>query len=262
MTVSEAQEAKPLRDENTKLKKLVVDLSLNKEMLKAVIAKNGWSSKISGRMQVGCDGTMQRASAGQDTVVLGVWYAPNGVSTLLRNDAVALLRLREEVIDQMPANKPSTGLADIPRRAATTTYGQVLIDLPRAYIVDESVGGRRTCALRNSDDGDLDVKISIQQVHIVDSAAMERGIHRKSSLRLLGVAKLNETVQRKNQQTNRSPSIHTTPHRAQGIRATSRSAVRSGAEDSGFRNGVKGKRFPQAKKMAPVCRRHSREVGW
>ena len=44
MTVSEAQEAKQLREENTKLKKLVVDLSLDKEMLKAVIAKNGWSS--------------------------------------------------------------------------------------------------------------------------------------------------------------------------------------------------------------------------
>jgi len=35
---------KQLRDENTRLKKLVVDLSLDKEMLKAVIAKNGWSS--------------------------------------------------------------------------------------------------------------------------------------------------------------------------------------------------------------------------
>ena len=44
MEVSEAQEAKQLRDENTKLKKLVVDLSLDKEMLKAVIAKNGWGS--------------------------------------------------------------------------------------------------------------------------------------------------------------------------------------------------------------------------
>jgi putative transposase len=44
MTVSEAQEAKQLRDENTKLKMLVVDLSLDKEMLKAVIAKNGWGS--------------------------------------------------------------------------------------------------------------------------------------------------------------------------------------------------------------------------
>ena len=44
MDVSEAQEAKQLRDENARLKKLVVDLSLDKEMLKAVIAKNGWSS--------------------------------------------------------------------------------------------------------------------------------------------------------------------------------------------------------------------------
>ncbi|HEY6765445.1 MAG TPA: hypothetical protein VI386_11780 [Candidatus Sulfotelmatobacter sp.] len=37
--MSEAQEAKQLREENTRLKKLVVDLSLNQEMLKAVIAK-------------------------------------------------------------------------------------------------------------------------------------------------------------------------------------------------------------------------------
>ena len=44
MDVSEAQKAKQLRDENTKLKKLVVDLSLNKEMLKAVIARKGWNS--------------------------------------------------------------------------------------------------------------------------------------------------------------------------------------------------------------------------
>ena len=44
MDVNEAQEAKQLRDENARLKKLVVDLSLDKEMLKAVIAKNGWSS--------------------------------------------------------------------------------------------------------------------------------------------------------------------------------------------------------------------------
>src|SRR5256885_16571297 len=33
MDVNEAQEAKQLRDENTKLKKLVVELSLDKEML-------------------------------------------------------------------------------------------------------------------------------------------------------------------------------------------------------------------------------------
>jgi putative transposase len=34
MTVSEAQEGKQLRDENTKLRKLVADLSLDKEALR------------------------------------------------------------------------------------------------------------------------------------------------------------------------------------------------------------------------------------
>ena len=43
MDVSQAQEAKQLRDENTRLRK-VADLSLDKEMLKAVISKNGWGS--------------------------------------------------------------------------------------------------------------------------------------------------------------------------------------------------------------------------
>jgi len=42
--VSEAQEAKQLRDENTRLRKLVADLSLYKEMLKAVIVRNGLRS--------------------------------------------------------------------------------------------------------------------------------------------------------------------------------------------------------------------------
>jgi len=44
MDVSQAQEAKQLQDENTRLRKLVADLSLDKEILKAVIAKNGWGS--------------------------------------------------------------------------------------------------------------------------------------------------------------------------------------------------------------------------
>ena len=39
MDVSQAQEAKQLRDENTKLRKLVADLSLDKEALQSVIAK-------------------------------------------------------------------------------------------------------------------------------------------------------------------------------------------------------------------------------
>lgn len=43
MEVSEAQRLKRLEDENRRLKHLVADLSLDKEVLKAVITKNGWS---------------------------------------------------------------------------------------------------------------------------------------------------------------------------------------------------------------------------
>src|SRR3978361_1688920 len=42
MDVSEAQRLKALDDENRRLKTLVADLSLDKEMLRAVIRKNGW----------------------------------------------------------------------------------------------------------------------------------------------------------------------------------------------------------------------------
>ena len=44
MDASQAQEAKQLRDENAKLRKLVADLSLDKDALQSVIRKNGWSS--------------------------------------------------------------------------------------------------------------------------------------------------------------------------------------------------------------------------
>lgn len=50
MDVSQAQEAKQLRDENTRLGKLVADLSLDKDMLQAVIAKNAHVTNM-------CDGT-------------------------------------------------------------------------------------------------------------------------------------------------------------------------------------------------------------
>jgi len=43
MDVSDAQKLKALEDENRRLKHLVADLSLDKEVLKAVISKNGWS---------------------------------------------------------------------------------------------------------------------------------------------------------------------------------------------------------------------------
>jgi putative transposase len=44
MSVGEAQRLRELEDENQRLKRLVADLSLDKEMLKAVISKNGWGS--------------------------------------------------------------------------------------------------------------------------------------------------------------------------------------------------------------------------
>jgi putative transposase len=46
MDVNEAEELRTLRDENQRLKKLVADLSLDKEMLKSLIAKNGYSSRV------------------------------------------------------------------------------------------------------------------------------------------------------------------------------------------------------------------------
>jgi putative transposase len=41
---SEAEEVKHLRDENGRLKKLVADLSLDKDMLQSVIRKNSLGS--------------------------------------------------------------------------------------------------------------------------------------------------------------------------------------------------------------------------
>jgi putative transposase len=49
MEVNEAQRLRQLEDENRRLKHLVADLSLDKEVLKAVIAKNGWSSPAGGK---------------------------------------------------------------------------------------------------------------------------------------------------------------------------------------------------------------------
>ena len=45
MDVNEVQEVKQLREENGRLKKLVADLSLDKDALQSVIRKNGWSSQ-------------------------------------------------------------------------------------------------------------------------------------------------------------------------------------------------------------------------
>ena len=43
MDVSEAQRLRSVEDENRRLKQLVADLSLDKEALKGIVRKNGWS---------------------------------------------------------------------------------------------------------------------------------------------------------------------------------------------------------------------------
>jgi len=43
LEVGEAQRLKSLEEENRRLKQLVADLSLDKEALKAIVRKNGWS---------------------------------------------------------------------------------------------------------------------------------------------------------------------------------------------------------------------------
>jgi putative transposase len=43
MDVNEARRLRELEEENRRLKHLVADLSLDKEMLKSVIRKSGWS---------------------------------------------------------------------------------------------------------------------------------------------------------------------------------------------------------------------------
>ncbi len=44
MKGNEAQEAKQLREENGRLKKMLADVMLDKDMLQSVIRKSGWSS--------------------------------------------------------------------------------------------------------------------------------------------------------------------------------------------------------------------------
>ena len=43
MDVAEVKRLRALEDENRRLKEMVADLSLDREVLKAVIRKNGWS---------------------------------------------------------------------------------------------------------------------------------------------------------------------------------------------------------------------------
>ena len=46
MEINEAQRLKSLEDENRRLKQLVADLSLDKEALKGIVRKNGWSLPV------------------------------------------------------------------------------------------------------------------------------------------------------------------------------------------------------------------------
>ena len=48
--MSDAERLRQLEEENRRLKHLVADLSLDKEVLKAVIQKDGWSSQLNGKM--------------------------------------------------------------------------------------------------------------------------------------------------------------------------------------------------------------------
>jgi len=44
LDVSQAQELRQMREENARLKRVVADLTLDKDALQSVIRKNGWSS--------------------------------------------------------------------------------------------------------------------------------------------------------------------------------------------------------------------------
>ncbi|HEU0124285.1 MAG TPA: transposase [Bryobacteraceae bacterium] len=46
LQLNEAKRLKELEDENGRLKRLVADLSLDREALKWLIEKNGWSSQL------------------------------------------------------------------------------------------------------------------------------------------------------------------------------------------------------------------------
>ena len=64
-SVNEVQEVKQLREEHGRLKKLVADLSLDKDALQSVIRKNGWSSQSVRRLSGRCAKSMPSASGGR-----------------------------------------------------------------------------------------------------------------------------------------------------------------------------------------------------
>jgi putative transposase len=64
MKVSQAQEAKQLRDENTKLRKLVADVSLDKEALQSVIPKKGGTGSAEGSYRADASRVCPQRAAG------------------------------------------------------------------------------------------------------------------------------------------------------------------------------------------------------
>jgi putative transposase len=49
LELSEAKRMRDLEDQNARLKRMVADLSLDREALQWVIEKNGWSSQLSAK---------------------------------------------------------------------------------------------------------------------------------------------------------------------------------------------------------------------
>ena len=78
MEVNEAQRLKGLEDENRRLKHLVADLSLDKEVLKAVIRKNVWSAA---RLQA--ESSMSRVCVNVSGLLVGIALALMSIRTRL-----------------------------------------------------------------------------------------------------------------------------------------------------------------------------------
>ena len=78
MDVSDAQKLKGLEDENRRLKHLVADLSLDKEVLKAVISKNVWSAA---RLQA--ESSMSRVCVNVSGLLVGRALALMSIRTRL-----------------------------------------------------------------------------------------------------------------------------------------------------------------------------------
>src|SRR3972149_5371381 len=65
MEVSEAQEVRQLREENARLKRLVADLSLDKDALQSVIRKSAWGPRAGTAVWGRCGRNLCRAGGGR-----------------------------------------------------------------------------------------------------------------------------------------------------------------------------------------------------